>query len=62
MQIAESTFLRKRRAERTSSTIKYFIPEIISRLYAGNTFSIGVSPKVTGNKYNATSIKTRQVS
>ena len=32
---------------------------MISLLYEGNTFSIAVSPKVTGSKYNAVSIEAK---
>ncbi len=56
MSIPRSTFFKKRRAERTSSTIKCLMPRMTSLLYTGNTFSTGVSPNVTGNRYKATSI------
>ena len=56
MLMFRSTFFKKRRAERISSTMKCLIPQIISLLYVGRTFSMVVSPSVTGSRYNAASI------
>ena len=50
-----STCFKKRRAVRNSSTMKWRKPSITSLLYAGNTRSCGVSPRVTGMRYKGIS-------
>ena len=53
MSMSRSTFFRKRRAERTSSTMKCLMPRTTPALYSGSTWERGVSPNVTGIKYRA---------
>lgn len=56
MSSAESSFFKKRIAERTFSTIKKEMPVMMVRLYEGSTCSNGCSLIGTGIKYSAGSM------